>query len=91
MQQPLPGRHSSQPSLLGIDLRPVDRPAARIDVDLVDAEPPLALPEVAADPEEEDDGECEVDLEETFDVIEAAVDGADCDVELLGAVVSFVD
>lgn len=83
MQQPPPSRHSSQPGPLGVDLLPVDRPAARIDVDLVNAEPPLAFPEVAAGPEEEDHRESEVYLEETFGVVEAAVDGADCDEELV--------
>lgn len=39
---------------LSVDVLPVDLATTTVDVDLVGAEPTLALPEITAGPEEED-------------------------------------
>ena len=67
-----------------MDSVPVELAAAGVEVDLVGAQPAGALPEDAADPEDDDDGHGEVRLEEALGVVEAALDGTDGDVELLG-------
>ena len=48
---------------------PVDRAAARVDINLAHLEESRSFPEVSAHPEEQDDGQGEVDLEETFSVV----------------------
>lgn len=72
-----------------MDISPVDLATTRVDVDLAGAEPALSLPEEATDPEEHDDGEGEVGLEETFGVVDTAAGWADGHVELGEGDVSF--
>lgn len=64
VQGALPGGLRSGLSALGIDVVPVERSPARVDIDLVKREPTLALPDVATDPEETDNKEGEVSVEE---------------------------
>jgi len=84
MEHPLPRGHVGQARAVLVDGVPVELAAARVQVDLVGAQPAGALPEEAADPEDDDDGEGEVRLEEALHVVVAASDGADGDVELWG-------
>lgn len=72
VNNPLPGGHSRQLSAVLVDGIPVELAAARVDVDLVKAEPAGALPEEAADPEEDDNGESEVRLEKALGIVDAA-------------------
>jgi hypothetical protein len=65
--------------LFGADEFPVVLPPARVNIDLVGAEPAGPLPEVADDPEEDHDGEGEVNLEEGLGIL-----GLDGSVELGG-------
>lgn len=85
MNNPLPSRHSSQLGAVRIDLVPGQLASAGIDVDLVEPEPPSSLPEKPADPEEHDDGQGQVGLEEALYRVEATFYGAYGDVELLVA------
>lgn len=82
MEPPPPSGHSRQLGAVRIDRVPVVHATARVDIDLVSAEPARALPDEAADPEDDDDGEGEVLHEETLGVVEAAAGGADGYVEL---------
>ena len=75
-------------SPVGIDLIPVELTTAGVDVHLVCSEPTGALPEVADDPEEDDDGEGEVGLEEALGVTEGAVGVGERGVELFKEAVS---
>lgn len=84
MEHPLPRGHVGQARAVLVDGVPVELAAARVQVDLVGAQPAGALPEEAADPEDDDDGEGEVRLEEALHVVVAAADGADGDVQLWG-------
>lgn len=81
-----PGRHGSNTLPLGTDSNPVDLAAASVNIDLMRAEPSGAFPDEAADPEEENDGEGEVGLEEAFGIVEFAfvTRRGDGDVELPG-------
>lgn len=83
MEGPLPRRHSRQLGAVGVDPVPVELAASRVDVDVARAQPPFALPGEADEPEEDDDGEGEVRLEEARGVVVAASWWADGDVELL--------
>jgi hypothetical protein len=78
----LPRRHRRQAGAVLVDGVPVELAAARVEVDLVGAEPAAALPQEAADPEDNDDGQGQVRFEEALDIVVAAADGADGDVEL---------
>lgn len=82
VHQPAPQRHGRDLGAVLVDLVPRQFAAARVDVDLRRAQPAGPLPQPAADPEEDDDGERQVRLEEALDVVEAAAHGADGDVEL---------
>jgi len=78
----LPTRHGSQLSTVSVDLIPVDLATAGVDIDLLGAEPASALPEEATNPEDDDDRESQVGLEEALGIVVAATNGADSDVEL---------
>lgn len=82
MHDPLPSRHSRQPSAVLVDGVPVELAAVEVNVDVARAQPGLALPGETDEPEEHDDGEGEVRLEEARGVVEAALGRADGDVEL---------
>lgn len=82
MDDSLPGGHGSQPGAILIDGIPVVFTAASVDVDLVGAKPASALPDKTTDPEDNDDGQGEVRLEETFGIVEPTFDGADGDKKL---------
>lgn len=82
MHDPLPRRHGRQLGAVLVDCVPVELAAVEVDVDVARAQPGLALPGEADEPEEYDDGEGEVRLEEARGVIEAALGRADGDVEL---------
>lgn len=88
MESPLPRRHGGQLGAVGVDPVPVELAASRVDVDVARAQPPFALPGEADEPEEDDDGEGEVRLEEARGVVVAASWWADGDVELLSQSVS---
>jgi hypothetical protein len=87
----LPGRHGSQLGAVGVDVVPVELAAARVEVDLLRAEPASALPQEATDPEDNDDGQGEVGLEEALCVVEAATGGADGHVELEALMLATID
>lgn len=78
----LPRRHSRQLGAVYVDGVPVQLAAASVDIDLVRAQPAGALPQEAADPEGNDDGEGKVRLEEALDIVESTTDGADGDEKL---------
>lgn len=82
MDDSLPGGHLSELGTVLVDLVPGELAAASVDIDLVSAEPTAALPDETADPEDDDDRESEVRLEEALGIVEAATDGADGSVEL---------
>lgn len=82
MHDPLPRRHSRQLGAVLVDGVPVELAAVEVDVDVARAQPRLALPGEADEPEEHDDGEGEVRLEEARGVVEAALGRADGDIEL---------
>lgn len=82
MHDPLPRRHGRQLGAVLVDCVPVELAAVEVDVDVTRAQPGLALPGEANEPEEYDDGEREVRLEEARGVVEAALGRADGDVEL---------
>lgn len=83
MDDPLPRRHSSEFRTVLVNLVPGQLTTTRVDVDLVNLEPAVALPEVATGPEEKNDWECKVRLEEPLDGVVSSSDGADGYVELL--------
>jgi len=66
-------RHGGQLAAVGVDLVPRQL-----------AQPALALPQPAAEPEDEHDGQGQVGHEEALGRVEAASDGGDGDVELQG-------
>lgn len=82
MHDPLPRRHSRQLGAVLVDGVPVELAAVEVDVDVARAQPGLALPGEADEPEEHDDGEGQVRLEEARGVVEAALGRADGDIEL---------
>lgn len=67
-----PGRPGCDLAPVGIDGIPVMLTAAGVEVDLVEFDPALALPDVSDNPKEEDDREGEIGLEKAFGVIEIA-------------------
>lgn len=71
MEDSLPRRLGRQLRASPVDELPVRNPTTSVDIDLFSLQPSLALPEVAADPEEEHHGESEVGLEEAFSVTDA--------------------
>ena len=81
MDDSLPGRHLSELGAVLVDLVPRKLAAASVDIDLISTEPTSALPDEATDPEDDDDGESEISLEETLGIVEAATDGADGSVQ----------
>lgn len=82
MDDPLPSRHCRQLGAVGIDGVPVELAAADVDVDVARAEPGLALPGEADEPEKYDDGEGEVRLEEALGIVDTAPWRTNGDVEL---------
>ena len=84
-----PRRHSGDPGALGVDDLPVELAATSVDINLVGAEPPLALPEVSADPEEGDDEEGKVAVEEVVSGTDLGAKGGDGSVELERSVRAF--
>jgi hypothetical protein len=59
-----PHGRSSDLSLVSVNAVPVMLAAARVDIDLADLAPADVLPEVTANPEDKDNWESEVSLEE---------------------------
>lgn len=88
MEPPLQGRHGSLLRAVGVDLVPRELAAARVDVDVGNLDPALALPDVAADVEEDDDGQRQVLLEEALGVVDAAGSRGDGGEELERSIVS---
>jgi hypothetical protein len=80
MYKTLPCWHGSDLGTISVDFIPLVFTAASINVDLVDGNPALTLPEVTSDPEDNDDGESEEGLEETSCIIVATRDGADSNI-----------
>lgn len=64
MQSPLPLGQGGNSGTMGAHLVPVDFAPTRVDIDLVDADATLALPDVADGPEEENNGHREPRREE---------------------------
>ena len=73
MEEALISRQGRHPRTIRVDGIPVVLTTARIDIHLRRAQPALLLPEVAADPEDENHRQCEHVLEPTLDVVELAV------------------
>ena len=71
MNDALPPRPTRHLGPVLVDGHPVELAAIRVNVHLVRAQPAAPLPKVADDPEEEDDGEGEVQLEEALGGVEA--------------------
>lgn len=82
MQNPLPRRHGRELGAVRVDGVPVELAAADVDVDVARAQPGLALPDEADEPEKDDYGEGEVRLEEALGIVEAALGRTDGNVEL---------
>lgn len=68
---------------LFVDVVPVKLTAPSVNINVFGSEPGLTLPEVTAKPEEQDDGEGEIRLEEAFGSSDALADRRDCSVELI--------
>lgn len=66
VESTLPGRPRGHLGTVRVDGIPVKLTSASVDIHLVGAEPTSALPEEPNDPEENNDGESEVLLEETI-------------------------
>lgn len=64
MHDPPPCRHGSDSFLLGIDALPFNYAPVRTNIHLVGPQPSSALPEVATNPEDQDDRQGKVSLEE---------------------------
>lgn len=73
MHNALPRRHGRELGTVSIDLIPRQLTASRVDVDLLRLEPTLALPQVADDPEQDDDGEGKHGAEEALGVAEGGL------------------
>ena len=82
MHDPPPRRHRSQLGAVLIDRVPIEVSPSGIQVDISGAQPAAAFPQEAADPEDDDDGQGQVRLEEALHVVVTAADGADGNVEL---------
>ena len=67
-----------------MDILPIDFTTASVKIDLVDSEETTTLPDVANDPEDEDDRDSEHLVEEALDIGEAAAGRADGSEELSG-------
>lgn len=78
IHHPAPLRERLHVLAIRLDGLPIQLATAGIDVHLVGAEPARPLPEEAANPEEKDDGEREVRLEEALGVVEFCLTGR-CD------------
>lgn len=83
MENPLPRRHGSEFRTVLINLVPGQLTTTRVDINLVNLEPAGALPEKATGPEEKNDRESKVRLEEPLDGVVSSSDGADGDIKLL--------
>lgn len=77
-------------STVCVNVVPIEIPPATIDIDLIDGEPALTLPEVSADPEEADDEESKVPVEEVFCGADLGANGRNGNVELRGLVTTCV-
>lgn len=77
MVEALPSRLSGQFTSVGVDLLPVHLTTTGVDIHLAGLEPTFTLPDVADDPEEEDDGSSKVRLKEGL-----GVEGLDGNIEL---------
>lgn len=82
MSQPLPRRPSQYLLTLPVDEIPVELTATRVHVHLRGPQPSIAFPEVAAEPENGDDEDGEVRLEEVFGRADALSDGGNGRVKL---------
>lgn len=67
-----PHRVAGDLASVGIDCLPVMLTTAGVEVDLVDADEALSLPDVPNGPEEEDDRERKIGLEEALGVVQVA-------------------
>ena len=87
MQGALPHWPAGNLRTVRVDNIPIELTTASVNVHLVRAQPAASLPEVANDPEEEDDGEGEVDLEEALGGVQAGLSNwsSDSGVELQGS------
>ena len=85
---PLGERHGGQLGAVGVDFVPGELAAVRVEVDVLGAQPALALPQPAAEPEKQYDGGGEVGLEEALGVVDAAFDGCDGNIELICTLVN---
>lgn len=73
MQHTLPCGPGRNLSTIRVDGVPVELTASSVNIHLVCAQPATSLPEVADDPEEEDDGKGEVQLEEALSSVRAGL------------------
>jgi len=64
-----PGGIGGNLGAIGVDLVPVVLPETSVEVDLVNAQPTVTLPEVAGDPEEQDDGDSKKLLDNVLGVL----------------------
>ena len=86
MHNPAPHWHSRDPGLLAIDPLPVDNSPVGIYIHLRGPQPPSAFPEIAANPEYQDDGQCKIGLEEGFGRGGVPAEGVECDSELINII-----
>lgn len=84
MKDLLPPWRSSYHGTIFVDLFPVKLTASGVHVNLAQLQPTLSFPEVSDDPEKNDDGECEIGLEEALNSTESWLAGrANGNIELL--------
>lgn len=67
-----PCRPACNLASVGVDGIPIMLTAASVEIDVGKSDPAFALPDIADSPEEEDDGESEIGLEETFSIVKVA-------------------
>lgn len=82
VQGSTPLGHGSNPRAFGHDTIPVNFTTAAVDIDLGKLQPASLFPEVAADPEENDDKKGKIRLEEALGIVEASPERPDGSVKL---------
>lgn len=82
VEDTLPRGHLGQLGAVLVDVVPRELATASIEINLVNGEPAGALPDEAADPEDDDDGKGQVGLEEALGRVDIGTNGGNGNVEL---------